>query len=62
MPATQFGTVVGLALGAIWGFLGAGYALLAAVLATVGFVVALVVQGRVDLTDFLGHDQEHQRS
>lgn len=55
MTTTRFGTFVGLAIGAIWAFAGFGDALLAAALAAVGFLVALIVEGRVDVTEYLGH-------
>lgn len=55
MTTTRFGTLVGLAIGAVWVFAGFTSALLVAVLAAVGFVAALMIEGRVDVTEYLGH-------
>lgn len=55
MTVARFGTIVGIAIGAIWVFGGFTGALLAGVLAAVGFVIGLMVEGRVDVTDYLGH-------
>lgn len=55
MHATRFGTLVGLAIGAIWVFGGFAGAMLTAALAAIGFLVALMVEGRVDVTQYLGH-------
>lgn len=58
MTIARFGTFVGLAIGAIWVFGGFTGALLAAVLAAVGFVIGLLVEGRIDVTEYLGHRHE----
>jgi uncharacterized membrane protein len=55
MTTARFGTFVGLAIGAIWVFAGFTDALLAGVLAAVGFLIGLMVEGRVDVTEYLGH-------
>lgn len=55
MTITRFGTLLGLAIGVVWVFAGFTGALLAGVAAGVGFVVALMVEGRVDVTEYLGH-------
>jgi hypothetical protein len=55
MTASRFGALLGLAFGAIWVFLGFPAAVLVAVTTALGTVVALVLDGRVDLTDYLGH-------
>jgi hypothetical protein len=55
MTTTYFGTLVGLAIGAVWTFAGFTGALLTAVLGAVGFLIALMVEGRVDVTEYLGH-------
>ncbi|CAN5820169.1 MAG: DUF2273 domain-containing protein [Euzebyales bacterium] len=57
MTSTRFGALVGLALGAIVVFAGFAEAALVAFLTAVGFVVGLVLDGRLDLTDYLGHRQ-----
>lgn len=62
MTPMQFGVAVGLALGAIWAFGGFGSAVIAAVLALVGLLVAMVAGGRIDLTEYLGHRGENRRS
>ena len=56
MSTTRFLTLIGLALGAIWGLTSFGFALIAGVLALVGFTVGLVVEGRinVDLDEAFG--------
>jgi hypothetical protein len=58
MTTIRFGTLVGLILGAIWVFGGFLSALLVAVLAALGAVVAAVATGRVDLAEYLGHDHD----
>lgn len=55
MTTARFGTLVGLAIGAVWVFAGFTSALLVAALAAVGFVAALMIEGRVDVTEYLGH-------
>lgn len=58
MTTTRFGALVGLALGAIWVFAGFGAAMLAAGLTAIGFLVGLVLEGRIDLAEYLGHRHE----
>lgn len=55
MTTARFGTLVGLAIGAVWVFAGFTSALLVAALAALGFVVGLMIEGRVDVTEYLGH-------
>jgi hypothetical protein len=55
MTTTRFATVLGLVIGAIWALTGFPGALLTAALAGVGYLVALVLEGRIDVTDYLGH-------
>lgn len=55
MTTARFGTLVGLAIGAVWVFAGFTSALLVAALAAVGFVAALMIEGRIDVTEYLGH-------
>ncbi len=55
MNNARFAILVGLILGGIWAFTGFTGAALAAVLATVGLLIALVLDGRLDVTEFLGH-------
>jgi hypothetical protein len=45
------GILVGLALGVVWAALGFGAALLCAVLAFLGWLIAGIVSGEVSLTD-----------
>jgi fructose-specific phosphotransferase system IIC component len=58
MSTSRFGLAVGIAIGAIWAMAGFAGAVVAAFLAAVGYVVGQVVEGRVDLTEFLGHRQD----
>lgn len=51
MSTTRYATLLGLALGAIWALSSFGYALLAGALAAVGYVVALVLEGRLHVDD-----------
>ncbi|MGH8910116.1 MAG: DUF2273 domain-containing protein [Egibacteraceae bacterium] len=53
MTRPMRGALIGLALGAIWALAGFGYALLAGLLAGVGYLVGLVLQGDIDLADYL---------
>lgn len=55
MSMTRFGIVVGLAIGAVWTFGGFTGALLTAALGAVGFLVVLILEGRIDITEYLGH-------
>ena len=55
MTIARFGTFVGLAIGAIWVFGGFTGALLTVALAAVGFFIGLLAEGRVDVTEYLGH-------
>jgi hypothetical protein len=58
MTTARFATFVGLAIGAIWVFGGFTGALLAGALAAVAFVIGLLVEGRLDVTEYLGHRHE----
>ncbi|MEX0952824.1 MAG: hypothetical protein WDZ26_03240 [Nitriliruptoraceae bacterium] len=58
MTPIRFGTIIGLALGSIWVFAGFLSALLVAVIAVIGAVVAAVLTGRVDLAEYLGHQHD----
>jgi hypothetical protein len=60
LSTPRFGALVGLALGAIWAVAGFDRAALAGLLSAVGYVIVLVLQHRVDLTRFLGHDHDGQ--
>lgn len=55
MSMTRFGILVGLGIGAVWTFGGFTGAVLTAALGAVGFLVALIVEGRMDVTEYLGH-------
>lgn len=55
MNISRFGTLIGLAIGVVWVFGGFTSALLAGALAAVGFFIGLLVEGRVDVTEYLGH-------
>jgi uncharacterized membrane protein len=55
MTTTRFGTLVGLVIGAVWTFAGLTGALLTAALGAIGLLVGLMVEGRVDVTEYLGH-------
>lgn len=54
MSKAQLGTLIGFALGAVWAIAGFPGAVLTAFLAGLGFFVGQVVEGRVDLTEYLG--------
>lgn len=62
MTTLRFGMLVGLAIGAVWALTGWRGALLTAALAVVGTLVALVVEGRVDVTEYLGHSHRDRSS
>jgi hypothetical protein len=49
MSATTLGTLVGIVLGAAWAFGSFGQMLVIALFAIIGFVVAKVVEGDIDL-------------
>lgn len=49
MTASRFATLVGLALGAVWGLGGFGDFVIAAIATAVGFIVGLVLEGRIDV-------------
>lgn len=61
MSTSRFGTIVGLVLGTVWALAGFGEAVLVAVLAGIGFVAGLVITGRVDLAEYLGHRHDPDR-
>lgn len=58
MSTTRFGTLLGLALGAVWAVAGFAGAAIAAVSMAVAWLVTLVLEGRVDLAEYLGHRHE----
>ncbi|MDP8969246.1 MAG: hypothetical protein M3N52_01805 [Actinomycetota bacterium] len=58
MSTTRFGALIGLALGVVWVLAGFVAAALVAVLTAVGYVAALVLEGRLDLAEYLGHRHE----
>lgn len=60
MSAPTTGALIGLVLGVISAFAGFWWGLLAGVLAGVGAAIGMVVEGRIDLTEYLGH--RHQES
>lgn len=62
MSTTRFGALIGLAEGAIWVFEGFAAAVLVGVLTAVGAVAALVVEGRLDLAEYLGHRHRIDRT
>jgi hypothetical protein len=49
MTASRFATLVGLALGAVWALDDFGGLLQAAIATAVGYVVGLVLEGRIDI-------------
>lgn len=49
MTASRFATLVGLALGAVWAFEGFGDFIIAGIVTAVGFIVGLVLEGRIDI-------------
>jgi hypothetical protein len=60
LSTPRFGALLGLALGAIWAVAGFGGAALAGLLTAVGYLAALVQQGRLDLTrlaDLVDHER-----
>lgn len=61
MSTTRYATLLGLALGAIWGIAGFPAALLAAVLAALGYVIALVLEGQISVNagDVLGRNDRN---
>lgn len=62
MTNTQFGTLIGLFIGAVWAFAGLDGAVVTALLAGLGALIAAIVTGRLDLTEYLGHDTgDHAR-
>jgi hypothetical protein len=58
MSHPQFGCLIGLVLGVVWAFAGLDGALLTGVLAGLGALAGAIVAGRVDLTDYLGHEHD----
>jgi hypothetical protein len=55
MTTPRFATIVGLVIGAVWAFTGFYGALLTGLLGGVGYLLALVVQGQLDLSDPFGN-------
>ncbi len=62
MPVTYFAMLAGLLIGAVWAIDGFGGAVLTAAVGALGYVIALVVGGELDLTQFLGHRSEDRSS
>lgn len=63
MSTARFATLIGLAIGAVLAFRGFDAALWAGVFALIGYLVGLVVEGRVDVTEYLGpRDDTRSRS
>jgi hypothetical protein len=58
LTTARYLTVIGLVIGAIWAFTGAEGALLAGACAVAGLLVALVIEGRIDLSDVLGSRED----
>lgn len=54
MALTRFGTAIGLAIGAVWAIAGFTGAALTAALAGMGYIVGAVLEGRIDVIDYLG--------
>lgn len=61
MTKTRFGALLGLALGAVWAFAGFDAAVLAGVLCALGALIGMVLEGRIDLAEYLGHQHEGSR-
>ncbi|MGH9183531.1 MAG: DUF2273 domain-containing protein [Acidimicrobiales bacterium] len=53
MGTTRMGTIIGLTLGAVWAIAGFAGAALAAALAGLGYLVGAVIEGRIDVIDYL---------
>lgn len=53
MTRTTLGTVIGLVLGAAWAFGSFGQMLVVAVFAALGYAIAKIVAGELDLTPYL---------
>lgn len=58
MSTSQIGAVIGIVLAVVWALTGFWWVLLAIVLAAIGWMAGSVVDGRVDLARFLGHDHD----
>lgn len=58
MNKTRFGAFLGLALGAVWAFGGFDAAALSGVLCALGAVIGMVLEGRIDLAEYLGHQHD----
>lgn len=53
MTRTTLGTVIGLVLGVAWAFGSFGQMLVVAVFAALGYAIAKIVAGELDLTPYL---------
>jgi len=54
MSTSRFAIIVGLVIGAVWAFTGFDGALVTGLLGLIGYLIALVVQGQIDITDPFG--------
>jgi hypothetical protein len=54
MSTTRYGTILGLALGAVWALTGFDGVVLAALIAGIGFLVGEVLSGRIDVNEYVG--------
>ena len=54
MTRTVTGTIVGLVLGLAWAFGSFGQMLIVALLGAIGFIVAKVLDGDIDLSPYVG--------
>ncbi len=62
MQPTLVGLLVGLILGIALAFEGFGAMLIVAFCGAVGYIVVKVVQGEIDLTQYLGGSADRRRS
>ena len=62
MRTPMFGALVGILLGMTWAIVNFGAMLGVALAGIVGFVVAKVAEGEIDLTDYLSRGRSRDRS